>query len=135
MAVDDEEATLDLYMAVMFSTPFWGVHFRVGSTPLMTLCGMTFDDNGKCLQPGKFSADEVITRADNDAPLSCPQCLDVIDELGQLPVDLMRAAATMNRLSEAMAAGRTETRQSLVTEEELEMLRADALAQKRKRTH
>ncbi|WP_448044397.1 hypothetical protein [Bradyrhizobium liaoningense] len=99
--VKDQKKTLALYMASRFSTPFWGVHFRVGSERLMTLCGMEFDDNGRSLLQGMFSADEVIIPADGE-PLSCPQCIQIVDELNALTLDRAAGEATGQRYSAAL---------------------------------
>lgn len=86
MSKEDQERALALYMSCRFSSPFWGVHFRIGSERLMTLCGMEFDDHGRSLLQGLFSANEVITPADGE-PVSCPQCIQIIDELMSVPLD------------------------------------------------
>lgn len=91
MSEEEQLRTLDLYMSSRFSTPFWGVHARVGSEPLMTLCGMIFDDKGKSTRPGSYSGNEVITPADSE-PLSCPQCLEIIEDLKKMETDPVRAA-------------------------------------------
>jgi hypothetical protein len=102
-AVDGEsqDRTLALYMSTRFSTPFWGVHFRLGSEPLATLCGMDFDDNGRSLTPGMFSADEVLAPADGE-PLSCPQCIQIIDELNCLELNRNAGEAIRRKFEAAL---------------------------------
>ena len=103
MKSNGQNHTLALYMSTRFSTPFWGVHVRGNTNGLSTLCGMAFDDDGNCTQPGRFSAGEFLSPADYEI-VSCPQCVQFIEELKCVPVDLPRAEAIRENWSRALSA-------------------------------